>query len=494
MQLVGIDKEFAGVSVLQGVNFDLDEGEVHALVGANGSGKSTLMKIVYGVHRPTRGTLSVNGATRLLRHPREALRLGIAAVPQELPLLPHLSVAENICFGDLTCRAGVVRWRELDRRAEAVLRQVDEEGEIRPRQLVGSLSLASRQLVSIARALAQGARVFIFDEPTSSLGPAAVRRLYDVIDRLRGDGCAVAFISQRLDDIVALADRVTVLRDGCVAGSLCRAQVNPTVVAALMADPFAVPAPSPISSIIGHNEDQVLSVEELTVGRSVHGVTFAVHEGEILGIAGLAGAGASELLRSLFGAQPSLGGATKLFQHDITTWPLRRRVRAGIGYFSGNRQSEGLVLEQTVELNLTLALNGRARLRPLPWREQRRKVVEVIEQLRVRPSDPKVLAGSLSGGNQQKVVMGRWLLTGTRLWLLDDPTRGVDVHARGEIHALIRREVAKGGGALITSSDFQELLEVCDRLLVMSRGELVGVVDPATTSEKEVLAMAGGAA
>lgn len=492
VRLEGIDKEFAGVSVLQGVDLDLREGEVHAVVGANGSGKSTLMKIVYGVHQPTRGTLSINGEKLRLRHPKEALRRGIAAVPQELPLVPYLSVAENICFGDLTCRFGVVRWRELDRRALAVLRQVGADAEIDPRQLVCSLGLANRQLVSIARALAQGARVLIFDEPTSCLGPAAVLRLHDVIDRLRSEGCAIAFISQRLDDIVALADQVTVLRDGRVAGRLTRQDVSPSVVTNLMADPGGATAPKSVVRDIGNRERAVLSVERLTVPGAVHGVSLSVQRGEVIGVAGLAGSGTSELIRALFGAVAHCRGTVQLFHHDVARWPIGRRVRAGMGYISGNRQSEGLVLGQTVELNLTLALNRRARLWKLPYRQQRRRVAAVMDQLRIRPRDPKALIGSLSGGNQQKVVVGRWLLAGTKLWLLDDPTRGVDVHARAEIHALIRDQITEGGGALVTSSDIRELLEFCDRVLVLSRGSIVADVDPATTGEDEVIAMAGG--
>ncbi|MHB1893945.1 MAG: sugar ABC transporter ATP-binding protein [Candidatus Dormibacteria bacterium] len=492
VQLKGIDKEFAGVSVLQGVDFDLYAGEVHALVGANGSGKSTLMQIVYGVHSPTRGTLSINGEKLRLRHPKDALRRGIAAVPQELPLVASLSVAENICFGDLPCRAGIVRWHDLDRRADAALSQVDAEGAIHPRQLVGSLGLASRQLVSIARALAQGAMVLILDEPTSSLGPAAVGRLHDVIDRLRSEGRAVAFISQRLDDIVALADRVTVLRDGRVAGRLMREDVTPEAVAYLMAGAVGATGPARLDAKADDRNIEVLSVEGLPLPGSVSGVTLSVHCGEVLGLAGLAGSGTSELLRALYGTVRHHKGAVRLFQHDVAKWPIRRRVSAGMGYLSGNRQAEGLVLGQPIEFNLTLALNRRARLWPLPRRRQARRVAEVIEQLNICPRDPKTLAVALSGGNQQKVVVGRWLLAGTRLWLLDDPTRGVDVHARAEIHGLIRQHVARGGGALVTSSDIHELLEFCDRLLVFSRGQLVAQVDPAVTGEDEVLALAGG--
>jgi len=491
VSLQQVTKEFRGNRVLQGVDFEIRHGEVHALVGANGSGKSTLMKVVYGAHRPTGGTMQVGGVPVRLRGPGHALRMGIAAVPQELPLVPGLSVAENIFFGDLPRRRGIVDWRELRRRAGEVLREVDVEGRIDPRGAVGALDLASQQLVSIARALAQGATTLVFDEPTSSLDSDAAQRLFDLIGRLRTEGRAVAFISQRLDDIFAVADRVSVLRDGAIVARLPVGETTADGIAELMVGhvPFAS-TPSPCSE----RGEEVLGVESLEAGPRLRDLTFSVGAGEVLGLAGLPGSGSDDVLPALFGRRPSGHGTVRIFGRDASGWPLRRRVRAGVAYVSGDRKVEGLVRSQTVAFNLTLVLNNRAGLRPVSHRRQRARVDEVMADLNVRPPDPDAAVATLSGGNQQKVVVGRWLLAGARLWLLNDPTRGVDVHARNDIHALIRSRVSAGGGAVMTSSDVRELLEVCDRLLVFSRGRVVAELDPAATSEHHVLALAGGAA
>lgn len=489
VSLRGVAKEYRGIPVLREVDFDLHDGEVHALVGANGSGKSTLMKIVYGAHRPSDGTMEVRGTSVRLRNPGHALRMGIAAVPQELPLVAGLSVAENIFFGALPRRSGIVNWRELRRRAADVLGQVDTDRRIDPLAPVGTLDLASQQLVSIARALAQGANILVFDEPTSSLDADAAQHLFDVIRRLRGEGRAVAFISQRLDDIFAVADRVSVLRDGAIVARLATGDTSADGIAELMAGHEAAVVasrPRPGGRIVAE-------VANLGAGRTLRNLSFSVREGEVLGLAGLPGSGAEDILPTLFGRRTAITGAVRVFDREVTRWPLRRRVRAGIAYVSGDRRGEGLVRSQTVAFNLTLVLNNRARLAPVSHRRQLLMAEEVMAKLKIRPANPGATVAMLSGGNQQKVVVGRWLLAGARLWLLNDPTRGVDIHARNDIHGLIRDQVADGGGAVMTSSDVRELLEVCDRILVLSRGRVVAEIDPETSTEHQVLALAGGA-
>ncbi|MGH9075474.1 MAG: sugar ABC transporter ATP-binding protein, partial [Acidimicrobiales bacterium] len=405
VELQGIVKHFGRTQALKGVDFCLREGEVHALVGANGSGKSTLMKVIYGAHRPTGGTMRLYGTPVHLRSPGQALRVGIAAVPQELPLVPSLSVAENIFFGSIPRRLGVVRWRAMRRGAAEVLARMDEA--IDPLAPIGSLDLARQQLVSVARALARGASTLVFDEPTSSLGPDSTARLLGVIANLRSQGRAVAFISQRLDDIFAIADRVTVIRDGSVVHSGTREEMTADLVTRLMVgddgagearrrDPGAGPA--------------ALRVEDLGAGGHYRGVSFSLHDGEVLGLVGLAGSGAEELVRSLYGLTGTSSGRVWLGERDVTSWPSRRRARAGMAYISGDRQHEGLVRGQTVAFNLTLALNRRASLALVPDRRQADMVQDVIRRLGLRPPDPGALVDSLSGGNQQRVLIGRWLL------------------------------------------------------------------------------------
>lgn len=488
--LVKVAKEFGGNVVLRDVDFDLFDGEVHALAGANGSGKSTLMKIVYGAHRPSRGVVRVRGRPVRLRSPGHAIRLGIAAVPQELPLVPPLSVAENICFGELPRRrGGVVSWRRVRERAAEALALVDREGRIPLDAPVGSLDLSSQQVVAVARALARGASILVFDEPTSALDARAQARLYEVVHRLRSEGRAVAFISQRLDDIFAVADRISVLRDGETVASFRRADASPGEVARLMTGHAPVRGVRRAAPGEGR---PLLEVRGLGVRGGRGELSFSLRAGEILGIAGLAGSGAEDVPGMLFGRWRASCGRVLVEGKDLTHAPVRRRVREGLAYVSGDRQRAGLVLSQTVAFNLGIVCHCRPRLVPVSSRRERARAVGLVAALGVRPADPDALAGTLSGGNQQKVVVGRWLAAGARIWLLDDPTRGVDVHARSDIHALLRSEVARGAAAIVTSSDVEELLELCDRLLVVTRGRVVAELDPTRTTEHEVLALAGG--
>jgi ABC-type sugar transport system ATPase subunit len=491
LSLRGIEKDFAGQRVLRCVDFDLRAGEVHALAGSNGSGKSTLMKVVYGAHRPTRGSLQVQGRLARFPSPAHALRAGIAAVPQELPLVPHLSVAENVFFGALPSRHRLVSWQRLEQRAAEVLARVDPEGRIPTSAEVARLNLASQQLVSIARALAHDAAVIVFDEPTSALGMRDVERLFEVIDSLRAQGRAIAFISQRLDDITEIADRVSVMRDGTIVAELPAHRTSPRELASLIVGHDVM---APGSSARPRDGPTVLELAGITTPR-LRGLDARIGAGEVVGVFGLPGSGAEDVLPAVLGRVPKLSGSVRVRSHDVTKASLRRRIRRGIAYVSGDRGRDGLVRSQSVEFNLTMSNHGSIALTPLPQRRNKRRAEAIIEDLRIRPSDPSALVSTLSGGNQQKVVVGRWLLARPTVWLLDDPTRGVDVHSRDEIHALIRRQVMSDENcALMVSSDMRELLDACDRVIVVSRGVVVAEVDAASASEKELLALASGAA
>ncbi len=483
-------RRFGKVTVLRGVDFALHAGEVHALAGANGSGKSTLVRILSGALRPSEGTVVVGGAPVRLRSPHDGLHLGIATVPQELPLVPSLSIAENLFLGALPRRRGVVTWRELRRGALDALRSVDPEGRLVPDRPVAELDLADRQLLAIARALLHGARVLLFDEPTSALPGPAADRLLELIRLLRSEGRAIALVSQRLDDITAVADRVSVLRDGSLVAELPGDQAQAATLAELM---VGHPVHAHRNPVRTRGAGELLSVEGLDpAGRGVP-VSFGVRPGELLGLAGLPGSGVDELLASLAGRRKTAAGRVRLAGRDLTGLGVVRRARLGVAYVSGDRRREGIVPNATVAENLTLALTSRASLRPLRRAPLVERVASVLRDLDVKPNDPTALAGTLSGGNQQKLVVGRWLLAGARLWLLADPTRGVDVHARADIHRLLRDQVAAGGAAVMASSELAELLEVCDRILVVHRGALVAEVDPAQTSEHDLLALVGGA-
>lgn len=489
--LEGIVKTFGAKTVLHGVDFAVRAGEIHGLAGANGSGKSTLMKVLYGVHPPTCGTLSLGGSPVRLRDPGHALRCGVAAVPQELPLVGSLTVAENVLFGRLPRRARLVDWAQVRRQARRALAAVDPDGRIDAGQRVGQLDVASQQLVSIARTLAHGARILVFDEPTSALDAAAARNLLSVITRLRAGGAAIAFISQRLEDLVAVADRVAVLRDGRLVADEAVDGLGVEGLARLMVDAPAGGSGGRRSSGFGA---PVLEASGMAAGRTLRDASFQVAAGEVVGIAGLPGSGVEHVLPVLAGKVALQAGTVRAGEADISRWHLRRRVGAGIAYVSGDRRRQGLMLSQTVELNLALAANRSCGLLPLSRRAQRAEVVRVARAVGLVPPDPDMVVGSLSGGNQQKVVIGRWVLGDARIWLLDDPTRGVDVRAREEIHTLIRSRFAvrPGSAAVVTSSDTLELLQFCDRIVVLNRGRVAATVEAAASSEEEILALAGG--
>lgn len=490
LSLTKVSKEFAGNRVLRDVDFALNTGEVHALVGSNGSGKSTLLKMAYGVHQPSSGEIRVRGHIVKFKNPAHAIKYGIAAVPQELPLVRSLSVAENIFFGNLPCKNKIVSWNALYDSAEEVLRRVDPSGHINPKDPLGKLDLAGQQLVSIAKALAQGAEILLFDEPTSSLHAKATENLFKIIELLKTDNKSIAFISQRLDDIFAVADRITVLRDGGVVGKFSRSNLTPDELVKLMAGH----APSrQQSGECLRQEQALLKVQNLTIGEKLKSLDFTLHPGEILGIVGLPGSGAETILPAIFGKLPISSGTIIVNGKESSSCSMRRRIKSKFAYVSGDRVREGLVRTQSVEFNLLLAKNNNLGLTPIAKRIQYPEVCQIIKELNINPPDPKAIVGNLSGGNQQKVVIGRWLIAGTSIWLLDDPTRGVDVHARYDIHNIVRTRVTAGGAAIMTSSDLQEMIEMCDRLIVIYRGKKIAEINQASANEHSVLALASGA-
>lgn len=491
VSLSHVSKDFRGNRVLRDVDFDLYKSEVHALVGSNGSGKSTLLKMVYGVHQPTSGMMKVRGETVKFRTPAHAMKYGIAAVPQELPLVPSLTVAENIFFGNLPRKHGAISWSNLFDFASKALERVDPSGTINPRDLVAHLDLAGQQLVSIARALTQGAKILVLDEPTSSLDAKAVENLFRLIKVLTSEGKSIAFISQRLDDIFAIADRVSVLRDGEMVGKSPINNLTVDELVKLMAG--NIPTKEEFGSLVKTDKAR-LEVEGLQVGDHLRGLDFSLYQGEILGIVGLPGSGVEKVLPAIFGKVSLSSGTIRVDSKCSTSESIRHRIRSRIAYVSGDRIKDGLVRNQSVEFNLLLIKNNHLGFAPISSSRQYPEVCDVIKELKIRPPNPKAIVGTLSGGNQQKILVGRWLLSGAEIWLLDDPTRGVDAHSRYEIHNIIRRRVALGGAAIMTSSDLQEMVEMCHRLLIVYKGEKIAEVSQSQANEHIVLALASGAA
>ena len=470
LRVDNVAKAFGASRALRGVSFDLNAGEVHALVGENGAGKSTLMKVLSGAVRPDSGALTLGGLPYAPSSPGEARARGVAMIYQELALAPHLSVEANVMLGRERTSAGLVRRAEHRRVVAEALRRLGHP-EIRPDAPVGGLGVAARQLVEIARALVSDARVIIFDEPTSSLTEHDAARLFEVVKRLRDDGVAVVYISHFLEEVRAIADRYTVLRDGeAVAGG----PIGSTDLKDL------------IRQMVGRDLGEVFPkvprepgevVLELSAVEARHRfpvrADLRVRRGEILGIAGLVGAGRTELLRAVYGLEPVVAGRVVVKGVPATAASPRSRIGLGMGFLSEDRKEEGLALNRSIEDNLTYPALGRhSRGGWLDLRGRRREVEAILGRVRVKCQGPGQAVGGLSGGNQQKVALARLLHQGADVILLDEPTRGIDVGSKAEIYRLVGELAARGAAVVMISSYLPELFGVCDRLAVMSRGAL----------------------
>ena len=486
LEMRDITKSFAGNSVLAGVSLRAAAGEVQALVGENGAGKSTLMKILAGVHQPDAGEILIEGRPVSFTRPADALAHGVAMIYQELSLAPHLTVAENIFLGREPLKfepLGVVDKREMNERAARLLS--DYGFRLDPRAVVARLSAADRQLVEITRATVEARRCVVMDEPTSSLTAHEAAELFRLIRDLKRRGLAVIYISHRLEELDAIADRITILRDGREVyegawGEISHGEIIRHMAGRELKEIF--PARAAVKGEV------LLRVEGLTRAGKFEDVTFEARAGEVVGLAGLAGAGRTELMEAIFGAQPADSGVVYLNGARLGANSPDRSVGLGLGLLTEDRKRTGLCLNQTLERNLTLA-NVRALVKG--WRVRRNRereaAREYIGRLHVRPPDPEQTVGRLSGGNQQKVLLGRWLFADSRVFLLDEPTRGVDVAARAEIYRAVNR-LAEGGAAVVmVSSDLPELLGMADRILVMRRGRLVAELGAKRTTQEEVL-------
>jgi len=484
VELHGIAKSFAGFPALKGVSFDVRAGEVHALLGENGAGKSTLIRIISGVHAPDRGEVRIGGEVVRLSSPRDARRRGIATVYQELLLFPELSVAENIFLGNAPrTRWGRLDWAAMRAKARALLEELDCH-DLDVDAKVGGLSVASRQRVEIAKALSQEPRVLVMDEPTTSLAEGDVSRLMAIVRRLRERGVGIVYVSHRLREIFALADRVTVLRDGACIGTRPIGEVTEA---------------SLISMMVGRSIDQLfpkvdaprgktlLELRKLSYQHAVRDVSLTVRAGEILGIAGLVGSGRTELALTIFGITPATSGEILVDGKPVVIDRPRVARDLGIAYIPEDRGLQGLIRSQTLRENVSLPVLDR-----ISWATivdqgvEVRRAREAIERFGIRARGTEQIARQLSGGNQQKVVVAKWLGTEPRILIMDEPTRGIDVGAKAEIHALMGRLVQQGLGIIMISSELPEVLGMADRILVMSGGRMAAAFERAEATPDAV--------
>ena len=485
-----IAKSFAGVRALKGVSFDLEPGEVHALVGENGAGKSTLIRIITGAIRADTGTLALHDEPVDLAHltPSRARELGIAVIYQQPALFPDLTVAENIAMVLETEQAwGRIDWRARRQRAADLLARAGATFD--PDRLAGSLSMPEQQLVEIARAIGADARIILMDEPTASLSDREVRRLFDVITSLRQGGAGIIYISHRLDEVFTLADRITVLRDGETVTTAARDAITPATVVRHMAgrELAAVFPKRPVTP-----GDVALEVRGLSSALAgVHDLSFFVRRGEILGLAGLVGSGRTELAELIFGLRRADRGEIRVNGRPVAITGPAAATAVGLAYVPEDRRRHGVVLDMPIAANTTLASLASVSRRGLVQAERERAVAErFLADLQIKAPDVDVDVSTLSGGNQQKVALARWLATGPSVLILDEPTQGVDVGAKAEIHAVMQSMVEQGLAIVMISSELPEILGMSDRIAVMRDGAIGAVLDRADATQERILDLA----
>ena len=496
LRMEGITKTFGSARALDGVDLTLRRGEVHALVGENGAGKSTLVKIMTGAYHRDSGEMWLDGERVDFDTPAQAQAAGVCAVHQEIHLLTHRTVAENVYLGREPRRWGFVDWRRMNHETGALLAGLGLD--IDPRAVVGTLNTARQQMVAIARGVSLGAKVLVLDEPTSSLSPREVTILYDLVRRLKAQRTAIVYISHRFDELYAICDRVTVLRDGRLVSSHDLASLDRLDLVCLMlgksrdalragTTAFGEQRHAPAASLTAP-QPPLLRTEAIARGSRLRGVSLEVAAGEIVGVAGLLGSGRTETARAIFGAAPSEQGAVYLGGRRLDPQSPDDAIAAGIGFVSEDRKAEGIIPELSIRENLTLAALPMLTRFGIVSRSRQVEIVErFMRRLGIKAASADQRIRELSGGNQQKVLLARWLCTEPRLLILDEPTRGIDIGAKGEIQALVNELAASGLGVLMISSELEELVEGSTRVVVLRDGRSVAVLQGDEISQQAII-------
>ncbi|MDI5971992.1 sugar ABC transporter ATP-binding protein [Streptomyces sp. SL13] len=493
LEVVGAGKTFAGVHALRDVSLSLRPGEVHALIGENGAGKSTLIKVMTGVHRPDTGTVTLAGRTVAFTTPLEAQAAGISTIYQEVNLIPLMSVARNLFLGREPRRFGVVDTRAMNRQAAQILRGYGVESDVsRP---LHTLGLGAQQMVALARAVRIDARVVIMDEPTSSLEPREVETLFSVIRDLRSKGVAVVYVSHRLDELYAICDRVTVMRDGAVVhtgelAGLERLKLISLMLGREMSEVRREGATAFAADGHDRQQDQpILEARDLAVRHKVNGVSLSIRPGEVVGLGGLLGSGRSETAKAVVGAIATEGGTVSVAGTAMTRRSPAAAIRAGVVMLAEDRKAEGIIPSLSVRENIVLAALPRlSRGGIVSTARQDEVVTYFMERLGIKASGPEQRVSDLSGGNQQKVLLARWLCMNPKVLLLDEPTRGIDVGAKAEVQSLVDELAREGLGVLLISSELEELIEGSDRVVVLKDGAVVGHLEGDGVTEQALLA------
>ena len=489
IKMQGIDKAFGSNQVLKNAGFELRDGEIHALMGENGAGKSTLMKILTGVYTRDAGTVTVDGQEVVYKSPQEAEKAGIVFIYQELNVLFDLTVEENLFMGkEITKGFGVCDKKAMRAKAQEVM---DKMGvHIPVHAVMSELSVGQQQMVEICKALMVDAKVLIMDEPTAALTESETKVLFAVIDSLKAKGVSIVYISHRMEEIFQLCDRITILRDGQYVGTENIRDITMDGVVQMM-----------IGREIGERYPQrnveigpeVLRVEGLTHEKLFRDVSFAVRAGEVLGVSGLMGAGRTEIMQAIFGNLPARSGRVFIDGQEVHIRNPREAIAAGIGFITEDRKTEGLLLEKSIAENIELCNLGKVSGRGVLSAKKGAELVKKgIEEFRIKCFGPDLECGNLSGGNQQKVVLAKWIYTDPKILILDEPTRGVDIGAKKEIYSVINDMAAKGVAVIMVSSELPEVLGMSDRIMVVHEGHVTGIIDGKTADQAKVMTLATG--
>ena len=489
LEMRNIAKAFGKFYALKGVDLTVYPGEIHALMGENGAGKSTLMKVLAGAYTATSGEILIDGKPFHIRTPKDALSAGITLIYQEMQLAPNLSVAENIFLGSELSHGGLVQRKEMLVQAQKVIDRLGAQ--FNASDKVMTLTIAEQQQVEIARALHRNSRILVMDEPTAALSSRETHRLFELIMRLRDEGMAIIYISHRMAEVYELSDRVSVLRDGQYVGSLTRDNLNAGELVRMMVG-------RPLSDLFNKERDiplgkARLNVHHLTDGGKVQPSNLLVRSGEIVGLAGLVGAGRSELAQLIFGVRKATGGMIEVDGEPVVIHSPREAIDLGIGFLTENRKEQGLFLEMAAAENITMAtLERDARWGMLNRKKAQTISDDAIKLLNIRVPHAQVRAGGLSGGNQQKLLISRWVAIGPRILLLDEPTRGVDVGAKSEIYRIMNEMARKGVAILMISSELPEIVGMSDRVYVMREGSIAGELNGKNITQENIMTLATG--
>ena len=488
LEMKNMSKSFPGVKALDGVSLSVRRGTVHALMGENGAGKSTLMKCLFGINSGFDGEIFLEGEKVAFKNPKDALENGVAMVHQELNQATKRSVMDNIWLGRYPTKLGfITSEKEMYRRTKSIFDSLGISAD--PRKIMSKMSVAERQMVEIAKAVSYDAKIIVLDEPTSSLTDREVSRLFKIIDTLRSRGCGIIYISHKMDEILKISDEITVMRDGKHIATEAAENMTVEKIINLMVGRELTNMYPKKTNFPGN---VLLRVEDLSSKHNhVEDVSFYLREGEVIGLAGLAGAGRTEVIENLFGLSERLRGRIYLSDREIKNRNPREAIKNGFALLTEERRATGIFRNLDIKENATVSsLRKHLRLGILSDRSRRKDTLWAIEAMNIKTASQKTQIGFLSGGNQQKVIFGRWLLTEPEVLMLDEPTRGIDVGAKFEIYQLINSLATKGKSVIVVSSELPELLGICDRIYVMSGGKIAGEVDAKSASQEEIMTLA----